>query len=195
MKPLAKKKARAMSQGIGSPKAEKAAANVRVLVRTQAPRPMRATAPRGRGCVIIPTMVDRKMERSCQAILVTPVGGGMNHRITPVAMEAIRGCMEAPCHGCSGFDGTDDEVAAAAEALTVRFLLGNEELIVNPVVVPSENGFERIFGLRALDLRCKSGGDLVVEFRVLQVVGSGRNPRLNDEVRGRDAIAVVGRLF
>lgn len=168
MKPLAKKKARAMSQGIGSPKAEKAAAKVRVLVRTQAPRPMRATAPRGRGWVMIPTMVDRKMERSCQAILVTPVGGGMNHRIIPVAMEAIRGCMEAPCHGCSGFDGTDDGVAAAAaDALTVRFLLGNEELIVNPVAVPSENGFERIFGLRALDLRCKSGGDLVVEFWVL----------------------------
>ncbi|KAM2960661.1 hypothetical protein FF1_030327 [Malus domestica] len=49
MKPRAKKKARAMSQGIGSPKAEKAAPKVSVFVRTEAPRPSKATAPRGRG--------------------------------------------------------------------------------------------------------------------------------------------------
>lgn len=49
MKPRAKKKASAMSQGIGSPKAENAAENVSVLVRTEAPRPMRATAPSGSG--------------------------------------------------------------------------------------------------------------------------------------------------
>lgn len=49
MKPRAKKKARAMSHGIGSPKAENAAVNVRVLVRTEAPNPNRATAPRGSG--------------------------------------------------------------------------------------------------------------------------------------------------
>ena len=44
-----KKKASAMSQGIGSPKAENAAANVSVLVSTEAPRSSRATAPRETG--------------------------------------------------------------------------------------------------------------------------------------------------
>ena len=45
----AKKKASAMSHGIGSPKAENAMANVSVLVSTEAPRSSRATAPRETG--------------------------------------------------------------------------------------------------------------------------------------------------
>lgn len=49
MKPRAKKKASAMSQGMGSPKAEKAAEKVRVLVSTEAPSPSKATAPSGNG--------------------------------------------------------------------------------------------------------------------------------------------------
>lgn len=99
MKPRAKKNARAMSQGIGSPKAENAAANVRVLVSTEAPRPKRATAPRGSGWVMIPTIVARKMARSCQASRETPDGTGTNQRITPVAMDAKSGFIAAPCHG------------------------------------------------------------------------------------------------
>lgn len=99
MKPLAKKKAKAISHGMGSPKAEKAAAKVRVLVKTQAPKPIKATAPRGRGWVMIPTMVARKIESNCQAFLVTPAGVGINQRIIPVAMEANSGFMAAPCHG------------------------------------------------------------------------------------------------
>ena len=42
----AKKKASAMSHGIGSPKVENAAANVSVLVSTEAQRSSRATTPR-----------------------------------------------------------------------------------------------------------------------------------------------------
>ena len=46
MNPQAKKKASAMSHVIESPKAENAAANVSVLVSTEAPRPSKATMPR-----------------------------------------------------------------------------------------------------------------------------------------------------
>ena len=49
MNPRAKKKASTMSHGIGSPKAENAAANVSVLVSTETPRPSRATALRETG--------------------------------------------------------------------------------------------------------------------------------------------------
>lgn len=97
--PRAKKKASAISHGIGSPKAENAAEKVKVLVKTEAPRPNRATAPNGKGWVIIPTMVAKKMESNCQAIRDTPSGAGTNHRITPVAIDAMSGLMEAPCHG------------------------------------------------------------------------------------------------
>lgn len=112
MNPRAKKKARAISHGMGSPKAEKAAEKGRVLVRTEAPRPMRATAPRGRGWVMMPTMVARKMARSCQALRETPAGAGTSQRRTPVAIEAARGFRAAPCHG--GLDGAAGTGAAAA---------------------------------------------------------------------------------
>ena len=104
-----------MSQGMGSPKAEKAAANVRVLVRTEAPSPRSATAPSGSGCVMMPTMVARKIARSCHALRVTPSGTGRNHMITPVAIDARRGLIAAPCHG-AGATGAGEE--AEEEALT-----------------------------------------------------------------------------
>jgi hypothetical protein len=50
MNPRAKKKVSVMSQGIGSPKAEKAAAKVSVLVSTNAPRPIRAIVPLPESC-------------------------------------------------------------------------------------------------------------------------------------------------
>lgn len=121
MKPRAKKKARAMSHGIGSPKAEKAAANDSVLVRTEAPSPMRATAPSGSGCVMIPTIVARKMASNCHAFRETPDGTGTNQRTIPVAIDASNGFMAAPCHGCCC--GAGVTVAADdAEAFTVSFL-------------------------------------------------------------------------
>mgnify|MGYP006889224077 FL=1 len=103
MKPRAKKKASAMSHGIGSPKAENAAAKVRVLVSTHAPSPINATAPRGNGCVMIPTIVARKIERSCHAFFDTPSGAGMNQIATPVAMAMTNGLMAAPSHFSGGF--------------------------------------------------------------------------------------------
>lgn len=123
MKPRAKKKARAMSHGIGSPKAEKAAVNVRVLVRTEAPSPNRATAPRGSGCVMIPTIVARKIASSCHALRVTPSGTGRNQIITPVAIDARSGLIAAPCHGAGAGttgDGEEEEEAAAAEKALTR---------------------------------------------------------------------------
>lgn len=99
MKPFAKKNASAMSHGIGSPNPENAAAKVRVLVRTETPNPNIATAPRGKGCVIMPTIVPRKIASSCHALRLTPAGTGENQSITPIAIEASKGFIDAPCHG------------------------------------------------------------------------------------------------
>lgn len=99
MNPLAKKKARQISQGIGSPKPEKAAANVRVLVRTETPKPKIATAPSGSGCVMMPTMVPKKIASNCHALRETPSGTGEYQSRVPIAKEAKRGLMAAPCHG------------------------------------------------------------------------------------------------
>ena len=120
MNPLAKKKAMQMSQGIGSPKPENAAAKGRVLVRTETPRPNSATAPSGNGCAMIPTIVAKKIASSCHAFLETPAGTGENQRITPVAMEARRGFMAAPCHAGAGAGFIE---APAAEALIVLLIL------------------------------------------------------------------------
>lgn len=70
---------------------------------------------------MIPTIVARNIDSNCQAILETPEGTGTNHRIIPVAIEATRGFIAAPCHGTgagvgSGFAGT-----TAAEAFTENF--------------------------------------------------------------------------
>ena len=67
------------THGISLAKAEKAAENVRVLVTIVAPKPSMATAPSGSGCVMMPAMVPRKIASRCQAEVVTPAGGGMNH--------------------------------------------------------------------------------------------------------------------
>ena len=83
--------ARKIIHGIGSPKPENVAANVRVLVSTE--------TPKLNGCMIMPTMVAKKIASSCHAILETSEGSGANQRITLVAMEANRGFMAAPCYG------------------------------------------------------------------------------------------------
>lgn len=121
MNPRAKKKASAMSQGIGSPKAENAAEKVSVLVSTEAPRPIRATAPSGKGCVMIPTMVARKIASNCQALRDTPDGTGTSQRITPVAIEASSGLIAAPCHGGDGGFAATDAPPLAAD-LTVNLV-------------------------------------------------------------------------
>lgn len=67
---------------------------------------------------MIPTMVARKMERSCHAFLVTPAGVGTNQRITPVAIDAIRGFIAAPCHG--SLAGVMEDPPVATVALTEK---------------------------------------------------------------------------
>lgn len=121
MNPFAKKNASAMSQGIGSPNPENAPAKVRVLVRTETPRPNIATAPSGSGCVMMPTMVAKKIASSCHALLETPSGTGRNQTITPVAIEARRGFMDAPCHdgACAGAGAGVTEAPAAEALMTV----------------------------------------------------------------------------
>lgn len=197
MKPRAKKKARAMSQGIGSPKAEKAAAKVSVLVRTEAPRPSKATAPRGKGWVMMPTMVARKIARSCHAFLVTPAGVGTNQRITPVAMDASKGFMAAPCHG-SLAAGVIEEPPVVAAALTERPRRGEEKsrvkfaslgeemrVLLKPRpraavlrefrrVWETENGFRSsAFGKEAWDLREWRVGERVVVRASDAIFGKG----------------------
>jgi hypothetical protein len=99
MKPLAKKNARQINRGIGSPNPENAATKDRVFVRTETPKPKIATAPSGNGCVMIPTIVPKKIASNCHACLDTPSGVGTNQRITPVAIDAKSGFIAAPCHG------------------------------------------------------------------------------------------------
>lgn len=55
------------AHGISFVKALKAALKVRVLVSMVAPRPSMATAPRGNGVVMMPTIVDTNMARRCHA--------------------------------------------------------------------------------------------------------------------------------
>jgi hypothetical protein len=81
------------------PSEDEAATKVSVRVSTAAPRPSSATAPSGSGCVMMPTMVERKMASSCHALRGTPDGAGMNQMSTPVAMEISSGVMAAPCSG------------------------------------------------------------------------------------------------
>lgn len=145
MNPFAKKNARAMSHGIGSPNPENAPAKVRVLVRTETPRPNIATAPSGSGCVIMPTMVPKKIASSCHALLETPSGTGRNHTITPVAIEARRGFMDAPCHAGAGTGATE---APAAEALMT---VGNLRLGLEAKLESVGDGMERQ-RLRRLEL-------------------------------------------
>lgn len=60
-------------------------------------------------------MVARKMESNCQAMRETPLGAGMNHRMTPVAIDAMSGLMAAPCDGC-GLGAGGGAAAAVANA-------------------------------------------------------------------------------
>lgn len=58
--------------GISLANALKAAPKVRTFVSMVAPNPSTATAPRGRGCVMMPTIVDKKIANRCHAWVVTP---------------------------------------------------------------------------------------------------------------------------
>lgn len=58
--------------GISLANALNAAPKVSTLVSIVAPSPSTATAPRGRGWVMMPTMVAKKIASRCQACAVTP---------------------------------------------------------------------------------------------------------------------------
>lgn len=94
--PQTSNSARPVTYGISLEKALNAAANVKVLVSMVAPSPIIATAPKGRGFVMIPTMVPRNMARRCHAGMVTPEGGGTNHTATASPTEMPKFFMSAP---------------------------------------------------------------------------------------------------
>lgn len=196
MNPLAKKNASAMSHGIGSPKAENAAEKVRVLVRTEAPNPINATAPSGSGWVMIPTIVARKIASSCHAFLETPDGSGTNQRIIPVAIEARRGLIAAPCQGFFPAGAAGAPAAAAVDdALTVnpRADLANLE---NPSeeetsgrIVPKPAVLRGRAGREEHRLSCLRMADFGIEARDLREVRAGEEGVVE---RARDAMG--GRL-
>ena len=103
------------SYGISLEKALKAAAKVRVLVSIVAPSPIIATAPKGNGLVMIPTIVPRKMASRCHAGNVTPDGGGMDQITTARPTEMPKFFMSAPHLNSAG--------GAEAVALTTGCLL------------------------------------------------------------------------
>mmetsp|Transcript_17274 Transcript_17274/g.23871 ORF Transcript_17274/g.23871 Transcript_17274/m.23871 type:complete len:196 (-) Transcript_17274:78-665(-) len=117
MNPRAKKKAMAINQGISLAKALKAAANVSTFVAIATPRPIMATAPRGSGVVIIPTIVARKIERSFQAATGIPAGTGKNQITHPTATAAAIGPGFAPRGAAAG---TGALAAAAEHILALR---------------------------------------------------------------------------
>lgn len=103
-----------MSQITSLVKALKAAEKVRVLVTTVAVRPRKAHAPTGSGLRTRPAMVERKMERSCQASGVTSTGLGTKKRtMRPMPTEITKGKGFAPYKGVGGEDieggGGDEE--------------------------------------------------------------------------------------
>ena len=101
--------------GISLEKALNAAANVKVLVSMVAPSPIIATAPKGNGFVMIPTIVPRKIASRCHAGRVTPAGGGMNQIAAARPTEMPKFFMSAPQLKSAG--------GVEAAALTIGCLL------------------------------------------------------------------------
>lgn len=90
--------------------APKAAEKERVRVTMEAVRPRKAQAPTGSGPRTRPAMVERKMERSCQAWSETSAGRGTKKRTArPMAMEIASGNGLAPDRGTGvGFGGGEE---------------------------------------------------------------------------------------
>lgn len=128
-KPRAKKKEITINQITSLVKAEKALEKVSVLVITEVVRPIKAQAPTGSGLRTSPAMVERKMERSCQACGVTSGGLGTRKRTTmPTATEMIKGIGLTPWRagagaGDNGLESMGAEEAAAEETMNVLWIL------------------------------------------------------------------------
>ena len=85
-----------ISYGISLANALKACEKVKVLVIMVAPRPRIATAPRGSGLVMIPTMVPKKIASKCHASPLTPAGDGKNQTAAASPTDIPRFFMSAP---------------------------------------------------------------------------------------------------
>lgn len=103
------------AHGISEEKALKAWVKVSVLVSMLAPRPSMATAPRGSGLVMMPTMVPMNTASRCHAWRVTPTGGGMNQISAAMPTEMPRFFMLAP-HLKLGSTGAAADAATTAVA-------------------------------------------------------------------------------
>ncbi|KAJ6895039.1 hypothetical protein NC651_021498 [Populus alba x Populus x berolinensis] len=145
---------------------------------------------------MIPTIVARKIASSCHAGFVTPAGTGTNQRMTPVAMDASKGFMAAPCHGGEAgvIDvGAGDGDAADVDAFTVRLeifrvvvvILDLENLGSKGETVESFGRFGRKGrGCGAVDLRCERERDLRQGRELLK--------EREDDIRANDAILGYG---
>ena len=89
--------------GISLEKALNAAPKGSTLVSMVAPRPSMATAPKGSGCVMMPTIVDRNIASKCHACAVTPAKSIWS--ILVKRTEAQAGRVQETKWLCSNYKG------------------------------------------------------------------------------------------
>lgn len=121
-----------MSHGTGLRKSESAAEKVRVLVSMDTPVPSKAMAPRGKGQVMISTMVGRKIASNCHVLYMPLKGTRMNQSIILVTIDASNGFIVVPCHdGDIRARSVKEMLVTLVVALTVNLLvflgIGNEK--------------------------------------------------------------------
>lgn len=91
----------------------------RVLVKIAVVNPRNAHAPTGNGLRTRPAIVDKKIDKSCQACGVTSIGRGIRNRtIKPIDTEITNGISLAPC---------ETTTAATGAGRTSSSLGGREE--------------------------------------------------------------------
>jgi hypothetical protein len=142
---------------------------------------------------MIPTIVARKIASSCHAFRDTPAGTGTNQRMTPVAMEAIRGFIAAPCHGCVGGGAAAPEVAAALTITTGDRGFGDKLGRMGRNRAASAE-------IEELDLRKRGRGDAALRLEEVNRETEERDliglkPRAHEEVSAMDAISQQSLLL
>lgn len=170
---------------------------MRTFVIIEAPRPSIATAPRGKGWVMMPTMVPRKMARRCHACTVTPAGGGRNHTVVATATQMPRFFMSAP-HLKGGSAGADGDVLTAALALadTERAVRPDAELLL----ADTANAFWLLPAFKAKYLACSADAcveTLETERLVLLQLLAGTTcvrPGADAEIAPRDVMIALQRI-
>lgn len=121
------------THGISVEKALKACGNVSVLVSMAAPRPRKATAPSGRGVVMMLMMVPTKTASRCHACSVTPAGGGKNQMAVATPTEMPRVFMLAPHLNSSFSAGGGAAPDAATTAVEAQVCNRIAELLRSPI--------------------------------------------------------------